>query len=73
MKNTRYKADWPVEPLAQHTAVLETGSRPRGGVSKYTDGIPSISAEQMSENGMLRWDNIKYVIYDLGEQVSLTI
>jgi len=61
MRNTLYKLGWPVEPLVQHTAVLETGSRPRGGVSKYTEGIPSISAEQISEEGMFKWDNIKYV------------
>ena len=61
MSNTLYKLEWPVEPLVQHTAVLETGSRPRGGVSNYMGGIPSISAEQISENGMFKWDNIKYV------------
>ena len=34
---------------------------PGGGVSNYMGGIPSISAEQISENGMFKWDNIKYV------------
>lgn len=61
MSNNLYKLGWPVEPLVKHTAVFETGSRPRGGVSKYTEGIPSISAEQISEEGTFKWDNIKYV------------
>lgn len=52
---------WLWRSLADYVARLESGTRPRGGVSKYTHGVPSISAEQISVGGRFKWDRIKYV------------
>ena len=61
MAPERLPSGWDYKPLGQFTASLESGSRPRGGVSRYTSGVPSISAEQIAEDGKFRWDAIKYV------------
>jgi len=52
---------WKWCKLSNHITSLQTGGRPKGGVAKYSQGVPSISAEQISENGEFYWDNIKYV------------
>lgn len=40
---------------------LETGGRPRGGVSEYTDGIPSIGAESIVGVGLFDYSKTKFV------------
>lgn len=52
---------WEWNSLSHHVRNLESGGRPRGGVSSYNAGIPSISAEQMLENGDFYWEKIKHV------------
>jgi len=49
------------ESLARHVDRLETGSRPPGGVSKYSSGVPSISAEQFDKSGSFITDTLSYV------------
>jgi type I restriction enzyme, S subunit len=43
---------------------LETGSRPRGGVSAYTEGVPSIGAESIVGIGVFDFAKVKYVPED---------
>lgn len=52
---------WRQDRLGSVLAVLETGSRPKGGVSAYSHGIPSIGAESVL--GLARFDfsKTKYV------------
>lgn len=40
---------------------LESGSRPKGGVSGISDGIPSIGAEHLDTDGGFCFDRIKYI------------
>ena len=40
---------------------LESGSRPKGGVSGISDGIPSIGAEHLNADGGFYFDRIKYI------------
>lgn len=40
---------------------LESGSRPRGGVSGINDGIPSIGAEHLTSDGSFNFKKIKYI------------
>ncbi len=40
---------------------LESGSRPKGGVSGISDGIPSIGAEHLNADGGFCFDRIKYI------------
>jgi type I restriction enzyme S subunit len=38
---------WTIATLQEVLDVLETGGRPKGGVSEYTKGVPSIGAESV--------------------------
>jgi type I restriction enzyme S subunit len=60
-------SNWEFKYLSLFVATIESGSRPRGGVSKYTSGIPSISAEQIDADGNFYWEKIKYVPDDFYE------
>ena len=48
--------------LSELTVRLESGSRPKGGVS--SDGIPSIGGEHIKSDGTFKFDNMKYVPED---------
>ncbi len=57
------KAEQPVGPLmlGEVLDVLETGGRPQGGVSGYSDGVPSIGAESITGLGQFDFSKTKYV------------
>jgi type I restriction enzyme, S subunit len=42
-------------------SVLENGARPKGGVKKITEGIPSIGGEHLSYNGKFNFKKIKFI------------
>ena len=52
---------WCVEPLERNLRVLETGSRPKGGVASFNEGVPSIGAESISGVGRFDYAKTKYV------------
>jgi type I restriction enzyme S subunit len=52
---------WHVRLLADVLSELETGSRPKGGVSEYATGIPSIGAESIVGLGVFDYSKTKYV------------
>jgi len=52
---------WKTDPLGEHLAVLETGRRPKGGVSKYTSGVPSVGAESIFGVGQFNFGKLKFV------------
>lgn len=49
------------ERLSKLLADLEIGTRPKGGVSKYKSGIPSLGGEHIGTNGKLVIDSLKFV------------
>lgn len=53
--------DWFVQPLSSVLNVLETGGRPKGGVSAYSEGIPSVGAENVIGVGKYNFDKEKYI------------
>ena len=55
---------WRVECVAQWLSVLETGRRPKGGVSGISDGIPSIGAESIVRIGQFDFSKLKHVPKD---------
>lgn len=63
-------SDWKLEKLEEVLDVIETGSRPRGGVSAYSDGIPSLGAESVL--GLARFDfsKTKYVPSEFFERMK---
>lgn len=42
---------WPIRNIQAYLISLESGSRPKGGVSKNEDGIISIGAEHLNSDG----------------------
>ena len=52
---------WQVDPLEDWLAVLETGRRPKGGVSGIETGVPSIGAESIIRVGEFDYGKTKYV------------
>jgi type I restriction enzyme S subunit len=52
---------WALRTLADVVSVLETGGRPRGGVSGYREGVPSIGAESIVGLGVFDYSKTKFV------------
>lgn len=54
-------AGWRITSLNDILTVLETGSRPKGGVSEIKEGVPSIGAENIMGAGQYDFAKTKYV------------
>lgn len=52
---------WNARILSEMLSELETGGRPRGGVSGYSTGTPSIGAESIVGLGVFDYSKTKYV------------
>lgn len=52
---------WAETSLNQILLVLESGSRPKGGVSHYQEGIPSLGGEHLNSSGGFKFDKIRFV------------
>lgn len=52
---------WKVDVLEKGLLTLEVGGRPKGGVSGYTEGVPSIGAESIVGLGIFDYSKTKYV------------
>lgn len=52
---------WQLLKLSKILETLESGSRPKGGAQGITSGVPSISAEHMTNFGTFDFSNIRYV------------
>jgi type I restriction enzyme S subunit len=52
---------WPTKTLSELLVTLETGSRPKGGVGKIADGIPSFGGEHINREGGFAWETPKHV------------
>lgn len=61
---------WVETMLDQLLQVLESGSRPKGGVRGITEGIPSIGGEHLNENAGFRFESIKFVPYSFFERMN---
>ncbi len=53
---------YPTRPLRSILLTLESGSRPKGGVSRIKDGIPSLGGEHISLNGDVVFEKNKKFI-----------
>ena len=51
---------WEILPLSDLLIEFETGTRPKGGVGKYTEGVPSVGAEHLNADGGFRFEKIKF-------------
>ncbi|TNM37695.1 hypothetical protein FHP29_18100 [Nocardioides albidus] len=61
---------WRPEPLGEALAVLETGSRPRGGIKDIDGGVVSLGAENIQSAGVSRAKRFKYVTEDFAEKMT---
>lgn len=61
---------WQVCPLGDYLDVLETGRRPKGGVSGITIGVPSVGAESIWGIGKFDFGKTKFVPEDFYERTS---
>lgn len=52
---------WEVKPLGNFLDVLETGSRPKGGVGGIKEGVPSVGAENIIGVGNYAYGKEKFV------------
>ena len=52
---------WKVGMLQSVLSELEVGGRPKGGVSSYTEGVPSIGAESIIGLGRFEYSKTKYI------------
>jgi type I restriction enzyme S subunit len=52
---------WEISTLGSILDVLETGRRPKGGVSSYISGIPSIGAESINGIGVFDYSKTKFI------------
>lgn len=55
---------WKIERLENWLSVLETGRRPKGGVSGILGGVPSIGAESIVRIGHFDYGKTKFVSTD---------
>jgi type I restriction enzyme S subunit len=61
---------WSVQLLGDYLDVLETGRRPKGGVSGIDGGIPSIGAESIVKIGEFDFQKLKFVSMDFFEKMK---
>ncbi|MEO0147852.1 MAG: restriction endonuclease subunit S [candidate division WOR-3 bacterium] len=72
--NKTQKKPWEVEGVEWKEVRLgeishiESGSRPKGGVKKYTGGIPSIGGEHLNYDGNFSFENLRYIPESFYEQ-----
>lgn len=60
---------WHVVTLGAHLAALESGKRPKGGIRKESDGVPSIGAENINGIGRHEFTSEKLVPREFFEQM----
>lgn len=58
---TTLPAGWMVVTLGEAADVIETGTRPKGGVASYAKGVPSIGAESIVRLAQFDFSKVKYV------------
>ena len=64
------KKKWEEKRLSDLLDSLESGSRPKGGVRGFTEGIPSIGGEHINDKGGFIFENIKYVPVEFAAKMT---
>lgn len=62
--------DWDYRYVSDFPHEIETGKRPKGGVSGITEGIPSIGAESIKGIGYYDYSKTKYIPYEYAESLK---
>jgi len=61
--------EWEVASLEKCLREICSGFRPKGGVGKLTEGIPSIGGEHITIDGKLDFSSIKYISEEFFEEM----
>lgn len=61
---------WKWKELLEIIEILESGSRPKGGVSKYKNGVPSIGAENILGIGKYDFSKTKYIPMEFYKKIK---
>jgi len=61
---------WNVKSLGDILLDIDVGGRPKGGVSEYVSGIPSIGAESIVGLGMFDFSKTKYIPEEFFERMK---
>lgn len=69
-KKVNIESKWNSKRLSEILLVLESGKRPKGGVSEYRNGIPSLGGEHINIDGTISNDNMKFVPIDYFSRAS---
>ena len=59
-----------MKPIADIPHIIETGRRPKGGVSNIIVGVPSIGAENIKGLGYYDYSKTKYIPYDFADNLK---
>jgi type I restriction enzyme S subunit len=62
--------EWSMTVLGEILTVVETGGRPKGGVSSYSTGIPSVGAESIVGMGIFDFAKTKYIPPDFFRRMN---
>jgi len=61
---------WEASQLGNHLDTLETGTRPKGGVSGITEGVPSVGAENIVGVGNYHYEKEKFIPVDFFNKMN---
>lgn len=62
--------DWNYKYISDFHHEIETGKRPKGGVSGIIEGVPSIGAESIKGIGYYDYSKTKYIPYEYAENLK---
>ncbi|MDR2693937.1 MAG: N-6 DNA methylase [Chitinispirillales bacterium] len=60
-EKVEFKSKWDKKRLGNIFIKIESGKRPKGGVSEYLSGIPSLGGEHIGTNGKINITKMKFV------------
>ena len=69
-KKVKIDSKWENKKLSELLSILESGKRPKGGVSEYLTGIPSLGGEHINLDGTISIENMKFVPEDYFNQAQ---
>lgn len=61
LMNNSLPKNWVISCVGDVYKILESGSRPSGGVKAFSEGTPSIGAEHINNRGGFNFTHIRYV------------
>ncbi len=61
---------WERKRLGEALEIIESGSRPKGGVFDIKEGVPSIGAEHLNSFGGFSFENLRYIPIEFYQEMT---